>query len=61
MLPAQSESEFEKESKRTHGRILTGEKRHWCADWDFMPIDETCSEFDACCCYGIGEQFVVKP
>ena len=32
------------------GRILTGEKRHWCPDWDYLPIDETCDEFEACTC-----------
>lgn len=30
---------------------LKGEKRHFCPDWDFMAIDETCSEFESCTCY----------
>jgi len=34
-----------------HGRILSGEHAHYCADWDWMPIDETCPEFEACLCY----------
>jgi len=30
-------------------RILTGKKAHWCADWDDLPIDETCLEFPCVC------------
>jgi hypothetical protein len=34
-----------------HNRLLTGEKRHYCPEWDYMPIDETCEfEFEACIC-----------
>jgi hypothetical protein len=29
---------------------LTGEWKHYCPDWDFMAIDETCPEYDACTC-----------
>jgi len=29
---------------------LTGAKKHFCPDWDFMAIDETTPEFEACCC-----------
>lgn len=29
---------------------LTGKFRHWCPDWDGMPIDETMDEFDCCTC-----------
>lgn len=27
------------------GRILTGKYGHWCPDWDFLPVDETCEEW----------------
>ena len=30
-------------------RRLTGEKSHWCNDWDGLPIDETCKDEIACC------------
>jgi hypothetical protein len=30
--------------------LLKGEKKHFCPDWDYMAIDETMDEFDACCC-----------
>lgn len=33
-----------------HGKVLTGEKAHWCAEWDFLPIDETTLEIQCCTC-----------
>lgn len=24
---------------------------HYCLDWDFLPIDETCAEFLGCACF----------
>lgn len=30
---------------------LTGEKKHYCPDWDFMAIDENSPEFSACTCF----------
>lgn len=41
---------FEKECIREHGSILIGRFRHYCYDWDELPVDETCEEFEACCC-----------
>jgi hypothetical protein len=35
---------------RYYGKVLDGDKGHWCMDWDDLPIDETCSEFDCCNC-----------
>ena len=32
------------------GKVLTGEKAHWCYEWDGLPIDETCKEFECCIC-----------
>lgn len=29
---------------------LKGAKRHYCPDWDYMAIDETTPEFEACTC-----------
>ena len=31
------------------GRVLGGEKSHWCPDLDFLPIDET-TPFELSCC-----------
>jgi hypothetical protein len=27
-----------------------GEYRHFCPDWDYDAIDETCGEFECCLC-----------
>lgn len=35
---------------RWHDHLLTGDKCHYCPDWDYLPIDETCMEFEACTC-----------
>ena len=37
---------------REVGHPLTGKYRHFCNDWDDLPIDETCPEFDGCTCWG---------
>jgi hypothetical protein len=42
--------EFEKECQRWHGRKLKGNYAHYCADWDYLPIDDTCVEFQSCTC-----------
>lgn len=41
---------------------LEGERKHFCPDWDFMAIDETCPEFQTCTCYdNIGGRLVKPP
>ena len=40
-----------KECYRWHNRFLSGEKAHYCPDWDYLPIDETCEEIEACTCF----------
>lgn len=37
--------------ERWRSRLLTGHYAHWCPDWDFLPIDETTMEWDACTCF----------
>jgi len=32
------------------GRVLLGEDGHWCNDWDGLPVDETCCEYECCTC-----------
>ena len=27
------------------GYTLTGKHAHWCPEWDFLPVDESCGEF----------------
>lgn len=41
---------WEVDCLKWHGRILTGHDSHWCWDWDCLPIDETCPEFESCTC-----------
>ena len=44
--------DWESECLAFYGRVLTGRHKHWCPDWDFLPVDETCREFECCVCYG---------
>jgi len=41
---------WEEECKKWHGRELTGLRRHYCSEWDGLPVDETCDEFSVCIC-----------
>ena len=44
-------AEWESECVKWRGRVLVGEKRHYCFDWDGLPVDETTEEFDCCHCF----------
>jgi len=44
------EWDWEADCKRYAPKVLTGKMGHWCPDWDYMPIDETCPEFECCTC-----------
>ena len=33
------------------GRVLTGSFAHWCAEFDYLPVDHTSAEFECCQCY----------
>ena len=48
--------DWETECNRYHGKVLTGKRKHYCYEWDGMPIDETCEEFKVCCCFPNSEQ-----
>ena len=43
-------NDFEEDCLKYYGKILTGNYKHYCVEWDFLPIDETCPEFEACNC-----------
>ena len=47
-----TEEEWLEVSVRYNGRPLVGKYRHFCNDWDDLPIDETCEEFSGCTCWG---------
>ena len=36
--------------RRFWGRVLKGPHAHWCPEWDYLPIDSNCEEFEACTC-----------
>ncbi len=42
--------QWQGECMHWHGEILAGEFTHYCPDWDYLPIDETCDEFECCTC-----------
>lgn len=46
-----SARQWEKDCKREHGRVLVGGHKHYCYDWDGLPIDETCKEWESCLCF----------
>ena len=39
-----------KDCANWHRRILIGGMAHYCPEWDFLPIDETCPEIQGCIC-----------
>ena len=43
-------NQFDEDCKHFYGKPLTGKYKHYCPDFDYLPIDETCSEFEYCLC-----------
>ncbi len=43
-------TQFEEDCMHFHGKILTGIHKHYCPEYDYLPIDETCTEFEYCMC-----------
>ena len=44
-------SEFDQDCIAIYGKPLKGVYKHYCVEWDFLPIDETLPEFEACLCH----------
>ena len=44
------DQEWKADCLHWRGVVLTGVLAHWCWDWDFLPVDETTSEIEGCCC-----------
>lgn len=42
--------DWEKDCLKWRGRVLTGKFKHWCYEWDELPVDETTPEWP-CNCY----------
>ncbi len=43
-------TEWEADCMKYHGKVLTGKDAHWCYDFDHLPVDETCYEYEFCTC-----------
>jgi len=43
------------------GVVLVGRFAHYCFDFDGLPVDETCEEFDCCRCFEPDCVFTVTP
>jgi hypothetical protein len=43
-------TQFDADCLQMHGKVLTGEKAHYCPEFDYLPIDETRHEFQYCTC-----------
>ena len=49
-------TEFEEDCLPFWGKVLTGKYRHYCDEFDGLPIDETCFEFQFCLCFNDEEK-----
>ena len=43
-------TQFEQDCLDFYGKILEGKYKHYCQDFDYLPIDETCFEYQFCLC-----------
>ena len=53
-------TDFEEDCLHFHGKTLTGKYKHYCPDFDFLPIDETCWEFKFCLCERKEDERTIK-
>lgn len=49
-------TELDEESIKYYGKPLEGKYKHFCCEFDFLPIDESCFEFKYCSCYEENEE-----
>ena len=43
--------DLDEESIKMYGKPLTGKYKHFCIEFDFLPIDEDSFEFQFCRCF----------
>ncbi len=43
-------TEFDEDCLQIYGKTLHGKYKHYCPEFDFLPIDETCFEYEYCLC-----------
>lgn len=41
--------QWKEDCAKWRDRTLTGRYWHWCAEWDSLPMDETCPEWPCGC------------
>jgi len=46
---AEREQEWRQDCLRWRDKVLTGRFRHWCFEWDGLPVDETTQEWPCGC------------
>lgn len=44
-------TEIDQDAIQIYGKPLTGKYKHYCLEFDYLPIDHTCFEFKFCLCY----------
>ena len=44
-------TDLDQDAIEIYGKPLTGKYKHFCVEFDFLPIDEHCFEFKFCLCY----------
>lgn len=49
-------TEIDEEAVKFYGTPLTGKYKHFCMEFDGLPIDENCHEFKYCVCFEDGEE-----
>ena len=49
-------SDLDKDSIQIYGEILKGKYKHYCCEFDYLPIDEHSFEFKFCDCFGSNEE-----
>lgn len=42
-------AEWVDDCQQWRGMVLEGQYAHWCAAWNFLPMDETCPEWPCGC------------
>lgn len=51
--------EFDEDCLQIYGKILTGKQKHFCPEFDYLPIDETCFEYQFCTCEKVKENEII--
>ena len=50
LAPPGGSTDWDEDCMKWRGEKLTGFYAHWCPEWDFLPVDETCRNEWPCAC-----------